>query len=282
MTKNEFDNEVKYRLFRSVQEILHPVISKKNISNNKIIVDEDILPIRVFYPEKVSNISKVMIYIHGNGKLTDCLEKYSDICRTLAMKTKCLLIAIEYDEEANSFPKNYYEVFNTIEYLYNRLEKDDISCDNIVLAGDSTGANIITALNYWNKDKINIKKEILFYPVLSSNYSNTKKYESFITNFHFAPRLLNNLDKYFKKMNLSNKEDESLLNPLFNKNDSTPNTLLFVGTTDLLKDEMLEYKNLYKDKVEYVELSFAEHGFLKNMDKELMDEIFDKINHFIV
>ena len=37
MKHNEFDNETKYRLFRSVKEILHPAISKKNISNYIII-----------------------------------------------------------------------------------------------------------------------------------------------------------------------------------------------------------------------------------------------------
>ena len=37
-----FDTEKKYRLYRTVYEILHPTISKKNISNYKIIVDENL------------------------------------------------------------------------------------------------------------------------------------------------------------------------------------------------------------------------------------------------
>ena len=85
MIQNEFDTEIKYKLFRTITEILHPSISKKNISNYKIIIDEEILPVRVFYPSKVTGIDKVIIYIHGNGKVTDCNEKYSDICKLVSI-----------------------------------------------------------------------------------------------------------------------------------------------------------------------------------------------------
>ena len=48
MKHNEFDNEEKYRLYRTVKDLLHPSISKKNISNYKIIINDDILPLRIF------------------------------------------------------------------------------------------------------------------------------------------------------------------------------------------------------------------------------------------
>ena len=58
MKKNIGDNfgEVeKYKLYRTVYEILHPTISKKNISNYKVVFDEKILPVLVYYPTKISN-----------------------------------------------------------------------------------------------------------------------------------------------------------------------------------------------------------------------------------
>ena len=94
MINNEFDSEIKYKLFRTVNEILHPTISKKNISDYKIIMDEDILPVRVFYPKKVTNIDKAIIYIHGNGEVSNCVGEYANICKNFAIKTNSLLIAI--------------------------------------------------------------------------------------------------------------------------------------------------------------------------------------------
>ncbi len=275
--KNEFDKETKYKLFRSVQEILHPTISKKNISDYKIIVEESILPIRVFYPQKISHLSKVMIFIRGNGKVTDCYEKYSDICKLLTNKTDSLTIAVEYEEGQNM----YQDVYNTVKYLYERLEKDDINPENIILIGDSTGANIIAGIHYLNHKEIKIGKEILFYPVLSSDYSNREKYESYKANFHFNIHLLDNLEEYFKSCIDPDHIHDPLFNPLENSLEEIPKTLLFVGKVDSLKDEAEVYFTRYKDYVQYVELPFVGHGFLKKMDEELVEEVFDKIKEFI-
>ncbi len=147
MKHNEFDDEIKYRLFRSVQEILHPSISKKNISDYKIIIDEDILPVRIFYPKKVSDLSRVMIFIHGNAKVTDCMESYSDICKEITKNTNSLVIAIEYEEEQDHYKDMIEDIYKTVKYLCERLVKDGIDKKNIILAGDSTGGNIITSLN---------------------------------------------------------------------------------------------------------------------------------------
>ena len=53
----------KCNLYKSIREILHPSISKKNISNYKIIIDQDLLPLKVYYPKKVSNLNNILIYI---------------------------------------------------------------------------------------------------------------------------------------------------------------------------------------------------------------------------
>ena len=60
------------KLYRNMKELLHPSISKKNVSNYIIVIDEDILPVRVFYPKKVSNLNRVIIFIHGNEEITEC------------------------------------------------------------------------------------------------------------------------------------------------------------------------------------------------------------------
>ena len=280
MINNEFDNEIKYRLFRSVQEILHPKISKKNISDYKVIIDENILPVRVFYPKRVSTISKIAIFIRGNGKVTDCQEMYSDICKNLALEVNLLVIAIEYEEEKNAYKKMYKEIYDTVKYLYERLEKDNVSSKDIILMGDSTGANILTAINELNDSEIAIDKEVLFYPVLSSDYKNKTKYESFTTNNNFNFNLLDNLNDYF---NFIAKEELSdpILNPLSHKAKKIPKTLLLSGKIDSLLDENEEYKNLYKSKVKNLSLAFASHGFLKKMDQELATEVYDALKEFI-
>ena len=57
---NSFEKGFKYKLYRTVYEVVHPTISKKNISSYRIMFKDDILPVRVFYPKKVSNINKII------------------------------------------------------------------------------------------------------------------------------------------------------------------------------------------------------------------------------
>lgn len=277
MIQNEFDSEIKYRLFRTVTEILHPTISKKNISDYKIIIDEEILPVRVFYPKKVSNLDKVIIYVHGNGIITDCNEKYSDICKTITKKTDRLLIAIEYNEEKHKYKSMYTEIYNTIKYLYKELERNNINPSDICLIGDSTGASIITGINYLNNNEIKIEKEILFYPVITNDHSN---YESVIQNEGFNTDLISNIDKYYSFISYKKDLNDKLLNPLKQEVKVEPSILFLVGKVDSLKDEISEYAKKIKNS-KYVEIPFSSHGFLKEMDKELETEVFSEIKKFI-
>ena len=87
---NTFEKGEKYRLYKTVRELFHPTISKKNISDYKIIVNENLLPLRIFYPEKVTNMKNVIIYLPGDVKLTKCYEKYSEISNMFALRTNNL------------------------------------------------------------------------------------------------------------------------------------------------------------------------------------------------
>lgn len=280
--KSEFDKEIKYKLFRSIKEILHPTISKRNISNYKIVIKEDIFPIRVFYPQRVTGINKIIIYIHGNGKVTNCYGKYSDICKKIALETNHLVIAVEYEEEDNPFKKMYKKIAKTIKNLYKELEKNNIDLKNITLMGDSTGCNIITGINNLNPNQESIKKEIFFYPVLHSDYFNIDKYDSLRKNKDFNFKLIENLQEYFLKIAPKKDLNNKLLTPLKISQENTPSTLIIVGKVDSLKDEAEEYYNLLQpNKRKYIEIPFCAHGFLNKMDKELENEVFTELNKFL-
>ena len=45
---DDFGTGDSYKLYRSVYEIIHPTIPKKNISNYKIMIQEELVPLRIF------------------------------------------------------------------------------------------------------------------------------------------------------------------------------------------------------------------------------------------
>lgn len=195
-----FEKEDKYKLYRTVREILHPTISKKNISNYKIIVDNNLLPLRIFYPQKVSNMSRVIIYVHGDIVLTNCKEKYSEISNNIALNTDNLVISIDTEELENITNKKFIKiVYETIKYLIEELNKLNIV--NIKLLGDSTGST--TILNFKEQlknDNINLKS-ILFYPVLSSKYI-TKKNKTNKELYKDSLLFVGTQDEYYEELKL--------------------------------------------------------------------------------
>lgn len=197
---NAFEKEERYKLYRTVREILHPTISKKNISNYKIIVDENLLPLRIFYPQKVTNMNKVIIYIHGDIVLTNCKEKYAEISNNIALNTDNLVISIDTEELKNISNKKYInKLYEITKYLIVELNKLDIT--NIKLLGDSTGST--TILNFKEKlkeDNLNLKT-ILFYPVLSSKYI-TKKIKTNKEIYNDSLIIIGNQDEYFEELKL--------------------------------------------------------------------------------
>ena len=197
---NAFEKEERYKLYRTVREILHPTISKKNISEYKIIVDDNLLPLRIFYPQKVTNMNKVTIYIHGDTLLTNCKAKYAEISNKIALSTDNLVISIDSEELTNVTNKKYIsKMYETTKYLIEELYKLNIV--NIKLLGDSTGST--TILNFKDnlkKDNLNLKT-ILFYPVLSSKYI-TKKNKANKDIYDNSLIIIGSEDEYFEEIKI--------------------------------------------------------------------------------
>lgn len=273
MKHNEFEKEEKYKLYRTVKEILHPTISKRNISNYKIMIKEELLPVRVFYPKKVSNLEKIMIYIHGESKITKCKEKYSEISQELAKELEQLVISIDYEEkeEINLMQE---EIKKTVVEIIKDLIKCNIKDNNIIIMGDSTGGAI--AYNIGRElEKKDYGKMVLLYPVLSGEYEGKTNYKSITENATVDHDLIKKLKNYYKK-----KKG----NPIFplNNQETYPknSTLLLIGNVDPLLDEAKELAK--RDQLLIIEnIPFANHGFLNTKDKEIKKEYIDIMKKFI-
>ena len=283
ITGDNFCENIKYKLYRGVYEVLHPTISKKNISSYKVVLDEKILPILAFYPKKVSSIDSVIIYIPGNGKVNGSYGKYSDICNNLAKKCDRLVVAIDYFDKNIKYPATFDCVYDSVLYLIKNLQDNGISLGKIALMGDSTGANIVGGIvSRLVENKIYIKNQILIYPVVKSRYLEFDPIDVNVTmNNNFDKRLVSYMNKYVTKRNVNNCEVD-----LMNRSDynNYPRTLIITGNLDILKDDGFEYsKKLIESDIEcvYHNIKFAVHGFLGGNDQELIQEMYIKLEEFI-
>lgn len=280
-----FDKYTRYGLYKTVKEIITPAISKKNISSYKIIFSDDLLPIRVFYPKKVSNLKDIIIYVPGDGKLTECQTRYADICSNLAEELDKMIIAIDYYSINDMYPNSLNKIQEIIKYLYIELEKNNIPKENIILMGDSSGGNYISSITFrFLKENLNyINKEILLYPILSGNYYKSSKYDSIIKSIQTNKKFIENLRKYMKFYAHERKnyklED---ISPILNNNyNNYPKTLIITADLDPLRDEGKDFYKKLSD-ANYLNIKCARHGFLGSNDYDIRREYLNKIKEFII
>ena len=287
MHNTNFDQIEKYRLYRNLKDIVHPTISKKNISNYKIIIKEELIPLQIFYPNKVSNLTSIIIFVHGDSTITQCQRQYATICKELAISLNKTIIALDYKNiEPGKLIKFYQDCYQTINYLYQELIKLNIKEKDITLIGDSTGASALIATNFiaQKKQTPKIEKEILLYPVIGIKSLKSNKHQIITENNKIDELTINRLKNYFNN-GLKGKKGHFALRSLQMKEEKIfPNTLIITGSTDPLKEEIKKYFNQQKKQkqnIKYIEIPFANHGFLKSKDQELKKELLEEIRNFI-
>lgn len=271
MRENDKKEDEKYKLYKSVREILHPAISKKNISNYKIILKEELLPIRIYYPKKVTNLEKIIIYVQGSKKVIK--DDYSKILSSLSKDLDRMVISIDYDDEA-SIEEQIKSIYETFKYIYDGLNTNGLDTSQITLVGDSTGSTLIlNFIDKMKKDKIEDVKLLLFYPALVDN----NKVDD-ISPIDYE--IVNDIKKYYQdKIGKKNLSIADLLNKKYSDNDSFPNTLIICGNVDPLLGKIKELDEKI-DSIDLKLVSFASHNFLKSKDKEIIKEYKSILNDF--
>lgn len=279
---DNFGEVEKYKLYRSVYEILHPTISKRNISNYKIIFDEKLLPVVVFYPAKISNINSVIIYLPGDGHVNGCFGKYTDICKSLAKESNSIVVAIDYFNSTIKYPTVVNKVFKLIQYLYKELNENGIENDKITLLSDSISCkimgNVITKL--LSKD-IMVNKNIMLYPVVRDSYNDYQWNEAVTSiNFNLDKRVMCYLERYYNK---KIKDSNDLNKLVYYKN--FPKTLVITGDMDLFRDDGCDLAEILISNVcgsSYSNIEFASHGFLGSSDDVVKREAYRIISEFVL
>ena len=286
--KDNFSNEEKYKLYRNMYEIIHPSISKKNISSYKIVLDDNYLPVRVFYPRKVSTIDSVVIFVPGNGIVTNCYGKYEDICKDMAMGLDKLVICLDYYDCSEKYPYLFDKVYESIDFLLDEVCKNEIDPKKVCLMGESFGGCLVCGVTLKRcDDNLNNKyKEVLLYPLVSGDYFGGSKFESLKRDREIDKELLNDISSTFKKY-ISNKKrlSDKYVCPLKEKNFSLyPDTFVITGESDIVKDEGFKfYEKLseFNTNSKYLNVEFLEHGFIDFTDDSIKEEIYNKIDEFL-
>lgn len=286
-----FDMKKNYKLFRMTQKILNPTWHlKKKYEDQKIMINDHKLLLRIFNPFSDSLPHKIILFVHGGGWIAGSIKSYTGTCYDMAKKLNRIIIAIDYRlAPEHPYPAGFLDCYETIKTIFEHSKKLGLSPKGITLMGDSAGGNLVAAVSQKAHDTKDFKvhQQILLYPATQNDYSKTTKYHSVIENGegHFLSR--KQLEDF---ISLYLPEPEKRKDPyaapiLATHLFGLPKTLIVVGSKDPLRDEALEYGKKMRHHFVFCRselLEGAPHGFLSNpLEKKYTTITYKKIQRFL-
>ena len=271
------------KLYRAIQNIVNPKI------NNAEYIDYclDGVNVRVFDPQKSK---KIIIYIHGGGWVSGNLNTHSNICYKLASELNRKVISIDYRLAPEyPYPAGFNDCYRVIKNIMESINLFDISWEDVLLMGDSAGANLAfaTSLKGLYYRTFRVGKLILIYPATQTDYSRYTKYNSVIINDGKGFLTRKHLEDYINMYIPSVEErDNKYVNLLKAKRlFGLPKILVITGTLDPLHDEgvaLVKKLKRHLVSVKHYDLKGATHGYFTNiLDKKYTKQTIEYIKGFV-
>ncbi len=156
---------------REVQEQLSqadPDIDLPTIEDRTIDGPDGEIPVRLYDPRDDEETTPLIVFFHGGGFVVGSLDTHDGPARKLAAETGYPVLSVDYRlAPEHPFPAGLKDCYAALEYASGAGEELNIDPGQIVLAGDSAGANLAAGVSLLSRDRDGpaIAAQILVYPV---------------------------------------------------------------------------------------------------------------------
>ncbi|XP_078378921.1 arylacetamide deacetylase-like [Oculina patagonica] len=130
------------------------------------------IPVRIYKPKHLlsdaGKKSTGVVYLHGGGWTIGSVDMYHPLTYRLAKEANVVLISVEYRlAPKHTFPAQFHDCYAVVKTLLATGDKYGIDTNRLVVAGDSAGGNLATAVALKLRDEgKRLAAQVLVYPVL--------------------------------------------------------------------------------------------------------------------
>ena len=210
----------------------------------------------------------LIVYLHGGGWLAGTLDGSDALARHLALRSGCALMLVDYRlAPEHPFPAGLEDAEDALRWAHQHGTKLAGADLPLIVAGDSSGANLATVAAAALANELTLALQLLFYPATDTDTS-TASYLSCGTGLrltredmrwflrHYAPEIL---------------WPDERISPLRRKTlKGSPPAWIATAEYDVLRDEGEAYAQRLKNdgvRVELRRYPGLTHGFARMMNK---------------
>ena len=237
------------------------------------------IPARLYAPA-ASGPLPVMVHFHGGGWVYMDLGTHDGYCRSLANRTGCAVVAVEYRKAPEyPFPVPLDDCYAALRWVAAQASNLGLDASRIGVVGDSAGGNLAAAVSLMARDQGGpaLRLQVLTYPAVDATMSAASISENAAAPLLGRPQMA----WFWQHYNASQHNPrDPRLSPLFADDLSRlPPAFICSAEFDPLRDEGEAYAGKMKNAgvvVEYHRYGGVFHGFL------LMSKIIPEAARLIV
>jgi len=126
-----------------------------------------------------------LLYIHGGGWVVGDLDTHDSVCRAIARRAECVVLALDYRlAPEDPFPAAVEDAWAGLSWLADHATDLGADAGRIAVGGDSSGGNLSAVLAQRSRDRGGLKlaAQVLIYPVTDCDFK-TDSYRDAATGY---------------------------------------------------------------------------------------------------
>jgi len=142
------------------------------------------IPFRLYSPAPDRTLP-ALLYLHGGGWVVGDLDTHDSVCRALARRAGCVVLALDYRlAPENPFPAAVEDAWTALNWLCDHATEIGADSDRIAVGGDSSGGNLSAVVAQRSRDRggPRLSAQVLIYPVTDCDFD-TPSYRDAATGY---------------------------------------------------------------------------------------------------
>jgi acetyl esterase len=224
----------------TVRNFMVPDEEVASVVDRTIPGSESDIPIRIFTPDG-HGLRPAIVYFHGGGFSTGSIDLIDPLCRALANRSGCAVVAVGYRlAPEHPYPAAVTDAYVATAWVAAHGEEIGVDGTRLAVAGDSAGATLAAVtcmVARDNLDDLGIRLQVLICPVTDLDHHDTPSHEENGEGYLLTTGMMN----WFKGYYLTGCEDragEPYCSPIhMAKLDDLPPAIIVTAEYDPLRDE---------------------------------------------